>query len=282
MAKQFEPPNIAILDYRLLSRPLKSSERRVLLSTDPSLELGTLVITDTNACTWTSEPTEAAQLAAGPSHLCVMVDGALPNTVSNVVFTLTGTDPGNSVISATGTFAVPAYSRNQKKSFPRCWAVSFDQSAGTKFKTITSVSVVSNAGATGGRFKVFALPDISSFQLVGCIGSTNFTPRGIVPFAMRCGDDPQAFVVEGDVAEARLAIDAKFFNSTEGLSRLNGLRCVVMIEDLRARRVVTGRYFCTGYYPTPGERGSEGPEAVTNDSEAPVEETLSFTPGPYS
>jgi hypothetical protein len=38
--------------------------------------------------------------------------------------------------------------------------------------------------------------------------------------------------------------------------------------------------YCTGYYPTPGERGSEGPEAVTNDSDGPVEESLIFNPGP--
>lgn len=274
------PATLAVANYHLMKEPLQGHQMKVLLSTKRPFELGEFTITGADTGTWSPETVGAAELAAENRDIVAMVivNQGIPDAGNeDIVLTIAGTNASDEVISGTATFKVPAYADNATvRKFARGFAVDVTVAAGADFKTITGVTVACAAGAANAVIALYALPEITDFTQVACLGAGMWQPRVLSDQPIRCGNNPSRFVKEGDLLEGMLELESKYFSGTSGLAPFLGIECVALLQEVRGSNIVTTNHYCTQFRPSAPTRWSEGPEAASLNTGNRFSENLSF------
>lgn len=174
---------------------------------------------------------------------------------------------------ATATFAIPTYAKNQTAHLPQGLAADFvgaGAGAGKKIKQVTSlVSVV--GGENGNRFKVVALPELTSFVDIGCKRSANETLPIPKSLPIPCGKNGSAFTRRGRSDPGMLEVSAMSFGAADGLARLAGHRVTTMVEVRKEGGVLTQRSVYGGWICTPQTPRGDGDDEVVASAEGNFE-----------
>jgi hypothetical protein len=270
------PPVISVANYTLIKSPLLGGELKAYISPISSVDLGTFTVTGADAGTLALNTDAAAQLSAVPMDVVVMLDNAVPDAgAQDVTLTLAGTDDATTAITdGTAVLKVPGYAQVAARTFPRCFAVDLKLAANRKVKTITGVTVDCAAAAAGTRFRLFGVPPIASFNVVGCVDEKDFSLRVQDATAIACGLNASAFVKPGMIQPGTVNITAKSINDADGLARYVGRPVTVMIEGVRESRISTERYFFLRTTFGLQKRGPAGQETVMDTANGIAEESL--------
>jgi hypothetical protein len=262
-------------DIPIANAPEIGGESKVKLSYGEIGVVGQLAQTAPGSGTWTVE-TPAFDFTALGVDLALVCDTGIKSTV-NVVVNLNVTLDDDTSGTATATFAVPSYAKDQSSNLPAGLAVDvLPQGAGNadkKIKAILSIASITG-GAKGNRFSLVCLP--SDWFDVGCTKSKNEKLPVAKSLAIACGLKGSAFVKAGRSEPGELELKALNFTYGDGLSRLNGHRGSVLIEVLKAGRVLTERTVYGGYLPTPSTDRGDGDDEVTNSATGNFESFAKF------
>jgi len=193
---------------------------------------------------------------------------------SNLILTVTGTDQNNAALIGVATFAVPAYSSFTERVFPARFSVEAipNQGDGKLFKTVTSVSVASDADANGTKVTLFALPQLSTFRKIGCKTQLNYSLKVPMPYPVQCGRDKAAFVKSGEIEEGKLEITAKIPTESDGLARINGIRVTGLVKDVKEDKLDVQHTFLVGLIMTSKVNSGESVDPATLAADALYED----------
>lgn len=258
------PTTLAPADYAVALKPLLGREKKFKISTAPAYELAGLKIDGVNSLTAIISTAMAAALLARPSEVLIKCEEELRDEAS-LIIGVVGTDALGAVLSGTCTFAPPAYAQDAANIFPAGSAREVVVASGKKFKTITAfVPTQLGLAALGGKFSVFGMPDLSTYTLVGCRVSLDYTAEHREPVAIACGGDDSAFVKPGQKPKRDVSITVKLPSLSDGLARYNGISnlCGLAVSD-KEDKLVTDHEFLIGLIVTGKFTNPEASEPST-------------------
>jgi len=248
--------------YDIALKPALGQEMQLLVSTQASLELGSMVGVAQNSGVYTANNAANAALQAAPAELLAMLESDI-NVDTLPVLTITGTDQSGGALTGTATFAIPAYAQDTSKVLPGTWATEVTVTVGKLFKTITNVTIACDTKLAGKKITLFALPSLSSFNQIGCKTDLNWVPRNREPVNIQCGADESAFVKPGMIPKGEIGVTAKIPNFSDGLARYNGVRVTGLIKEVKEDKVATAHIFFLGLILTSQPKAGESTDPAT-------------------
>ena len=258
------PPTISSADYSVALKPLLGREKKLKISTSPAYELAALQIDGLNSLNPAVSVAMAAALVARPSEVLLKCEEELRSAAS-LIIGVVGTDQNDAALSGTCTFAPPAYAQDTNNIFPAGSSREVVVASGKKFKTITAyVPTQLGALALGGKFSVFGMPDLSTYNLVGCRVTLDYTPEVREPMHVACGGDDSAYVKPGQKPKRDVSVTVKLPTLSDGLARYNGLSNLVglAVSD-KEDKLVTDHEFLIGLILTGKYANPEASEPST-------------------
>lgn len=268
----YEPTVIAATDYPIARRPSFGAEMLVSLSSEETYELGQVYMEAVASGTWEADVPNAAVLLADPSDIVVMVSPEV-KSAAQVVVTVTGTNSADGALTGTATIKPPAWVPNQTFDFGEGYAV--DVVAASAFKTITGVTFTQ--GSKGGKLRLFKLPALDTFSLVGVTTAKDFTPKTRTPKPIADGLDGSAFVKFGRTAPGTLSITQKFVSFSDGLMRFAGRRCTAVAVVEKEETLITERLIFGNFVPPAKIAFPDGDDEATNSAEGMFEAFFVFS-----
>jgi hypothetical protein len=267
------PTDIHPSDFPMALKPTLGYELQLHVSTQLSVELGTLNIAAVNSGVYTPSAADNAALAAAPMELVAELEGDVQCGGTDMVVTVTGTDASGNPLTGTATFKVPSYSSFTERVFPKGYAVEVSTASGAPFKTVNSV-VPTNAEATcaGLNISLFGVPALTTFRKIGCKTQLNFDPKVPLPHPVQCGRDLSAFIKAGEIPEGTLEITAKIPTFSDGLARINGRRVTGMIKEVKEDKLDTMHIFLFGLIMTAKVSNGESVDPSTLSATAKYED----------
>lgn len=270
----YQPTTVAAADYNIARRPTLGAEMDVYLSSSEVVEIGRYEMLAAGSGEWTSDAVNAAVLSADPSDLQVVVQAEVRSSAP-VVVTVVGTDQNDAAITATATLSPPGWVTNQSYSFPEGYAKDLTPTVGGKmFKTITSVTFTN--GARGGKFRIYKLPALTSFTLVGFTTGGDFTTKSRPPKPIADKLDGSAVVKFGRSEPGTLSLTAKYLSVGDGLQRFAGRRCTAMAIIEKEEQLITERLIFGNYVPNVRPSMPEGDGDATAGGEGMFEVFAAF------
>jgi len=281
-----KPADIAVGNYTTALKPTLGYELQLYVSPKGYTNLGTISVVAPNSGVWTPTTAGASQLLATPQQVLAKLDvsadvgGTVP---TDLVVNLTGTNQTGAAMTGTFTFTPPGFANDQSRAFPRGWSADGTLSiAGSKWKTITGVSVTTDAGlATAPNIILCGVPDLDysasgSFKKIGTKVKLDFDPAAPVPTAIQDGRVKGAYIKPGEIEVGTLNISAKVPSAGDGLSRYNGLPVTGWIVEKKEDVLVTQHILLLGLVMTTKPSAGEGAEPVTWESAASLYEQFAM------
>lgn len=270
----YEPTVIAPADYGVARRPAFGGELKVYLSAAEVFEVGAFKFSAAATGVWDGDEVTANVLSADPSDLSLVVSPELKST-ADVVVTVTGTDATDIAMTGTATIKAPGWVPNQTSNFQEGYAVDVVPDVpGKMFKTVTGVTATN--GTRGAAFKLFKLPAASSYSLVGCTTSKDFSTKTRPPKGIACGMDGGAFVKQGRSEAGSLSISQKHVSFADGLARFAGQRCTAKAVLDKEDTLITEVLVFGNYVPGSKPAFPDGDEEATNSVEGMYEQFFAF------
>lgn len=253
----------------LARRPSQGGEFQVFLSAQDALEVGAVTVTGLNAGSYAPDSGYAVALAARPSELVVVLENGRV-TSGNVAVHVVGTDQNDAALSGNAVLDFPAWCGVADSAFPTGMAAEVIVPAGRMFKTITGVTVTgAPVAAKDARLIVLGMPDIASYERVGCTTSKEIETPSRVGRPIACEMQGSAFTAAGRSRPGALTISAKDLGPGS-LSRFDGIRTTVQIR-VQHESVEARRYFMTGHFVSVRHSAPDGEEEATLSSQGPFE-----------
>ena len=272
---KYRPTAISQVDLDIAEAPYLGGEFAVYLSRVPAYKIGTVEMSASGSGLY-SDVTATTLPAAGADLQCVATS-ELSSPGGTCVLTFAVTDENDAQRSLTFTFDTPARANNQDHSFARGVAVDGVLSGGTKVKSITSLTSISN-GNRNVTFALYQLPEAADYVLVGCTTEKKFAMRGRKPVGIDCGMESDAFVKRGKSGKGELSIDSKFGTMADKLARFDGSKTTAMLVGVKDGVVTCDRLVFTQYVPGVEVSLPDGEgEAMENAASGKYVELLSFT-----
>ena len=237
------PSSIASSNWPIAQKPAIGIEKTVFISRERAIEIGQYEILGANSGLFTPDPVNTPAAAGQEIIAIVDSDTGMDGGDANVVFTLTGTDPDDSAIELTASFAPPAYAKDTSKMFQVGYAAECVESGGALVKTLTAATVSCSAQATGAKVKFFAMPALATFKQVGCATDVRWTTKSAMPVAIACGRDSSAFVKPGRAERPSLSISGKLYGLGEGLAKYDGLTATYLVKIVKESKIHTDSLF---------------------------------------
>lgn len=233
------PSDLASSDYGVALRPTQGYAEKLLVSNEQSVELGALEIVAANSGVYTADTANNLALADNPQEVLVTLEtpASLGANGATLVVSFTGTYSDDSAMTGTATLKVPVYAKDQSAELPSTISAEVIRNDLTKdIKTLVYAGVTAGVTTVGVRISVFGLPGATSFQQIACKENFTWNPKTQDSIGIRCGKDPNAFVLPGDIMDGTLDVTAKVQSEVDGLMRVMGRRCtgkiIVTKEDV--------------------------------------------------
>lgn len=228
------------------------------------------------ACTvtWTADAVNTPLATGDDLVLAVNSPTGVYGGEDNVWVVLHGTNVSAAAITAVGAFSPPGYSRTVAKVFPYGYAVDAVASGENTFKTITGATAYCAAEAVNAKFKVMALPALTTFAELGCETNFEFSPGTPESVSIACRMDGTAFSKPGQSPEKTATIGTRLFGMGEGLMRYNGTYCTAMLEIKREGVHITDRVYLTDLFPMGSPTIGEGNDPASVSTTGKYEHAL--------
>ena len=277
------PAPIADADLQTAIDPEIGAEKQLFVSYNPWNYLGDIAQTlagvgDVDgAGTYTPNPIAvAAAPDSGFDLQLISTNGAL--SVEEIVATFGVTFADATVGTATATFAIPARAVNQAFSIPAGTAVDLigvGAGAAKQIATITGLTSITG-GYVGNQFKLVALPDATSYSLVGFVteAGLKLPVSGSVPIAD--GFDGSAAIKRGRSEPGTLTAKSHYIDYMSGLARINGFFVTARIDVLKDDRVLTERTIIGRWKAMCNPTRGDGNDPVMGDAEGAFQEFAVF------
>jgi len=266
------PTDLTAAQYPMALKPTLGYELQLFVSTQQSVEPGTLAVVAANSGVYTPSQADVLALAAAPVELIAELETDANCGPTDLVVTVVGTDSTGAALTGTATFGVPAYSSFTERVFPKGYGAQVTTAGNSPFKTITSVTVAADAAAIGVKVALFGIPALSTFRKIGCKTQLNFDPKVPLPHSVQCGRDLSAFIKAGEIPEGVLDITAKIPTFSDGLSRVNGRRVTGMIKEVKEDVLDTMHVFLMGLIMSAKATAGESVDAATLTATAKYED----------
>lgn len=263
------PPAITTGQVAIARVPELGGEVAVFLTLDPAIEMGNYQIVAANSGLWTPDPIANTLLAAAPGgaqDIILMVDTSV-NDTGPIVFTVAGLDANGAPLSGPATVKTPSYAQDQLSLFQPGWAADVVVAAGSQFSKILSVSVAATAQTQYARARLFAMPNINRYQLMGYVMEKDITTRAQEPIAIPQDLDGSKDIKGGMIPAGGVRLTSRFVGAEEGLARFDGARCTVRMDINKERSVLTGRMFALGGWYKHGIRAGDGAAVAEADGQ---------------
>ena len=282
-----KPTNLAVTDYPVALKPTLGYEQQLYTSPQAHTVLGSLDVVAPNSGTYTLSVPDNAMLAVTPQELFMALDADADLGTADLVVTVVGTDQNNAALTGTCTFTPPGHAQDQSHAFPRGWAQEVTATAGKKFKTITGISVVTDAAiASTPRIWLIGIPSLDSsssgtFTKLATKVKLNYDPAVPIPTAVQDGRRKGAYIKKGEIEVGKAEITAKIPGPADGLARVNGRRVTGWIQEKKEEKLVTQNIFLLGLVLGAKAETGEGAEPMTLTGEA-LYEVFAFIVAHYA
>ncbi len=222
--------------------------------------------------------TPAVDLGTG-KDLVMVCDNGIKSPTDAVAITLSVVFDDDSSGTATATFAVPSFAKDQSKNLPIGLGVDVIPVGGgnltKKIKTVNGITAFVG-GVRGNRFQLLSLLEAAEYYDLGCARTKNETLPVPKSLPIPCGLKGSAFNVAGRSDAGQLELSALHFSYGDGLSRLNGHRGTVMVETYAEDRVLKERTVYAGYRPNPSTDRGDGDDEVIDKATGTFEFFIKF------
>jgi hypothetical protein len=252
---------IPVADIPVANAPELGGESRVKLSYENFAVVAEITQPAPNSGNYVASLPAFAFDGTNGNDLALLAKTGIKSAV-DVVVTFGVTFFDDTTGSATATFKKPTYAQNTSSNLPIGLAVDINGTAGNVAKKIKAINSITSfvGGEINNVFQVVSLP--STWFLVGCAKSKNFTPNVPKAMAVACGLNASAFVVAGVSDPGTLDLEALHFTYGDGLSQFNGHRGSVLVERYAAGRGLSERLVLGGFVAgTKNNRGDGDDEA---------------------
>lgn len=139
----------------------------------------------------------------------------------------------------TATFNPPAWAQEQGMHFQSGYAVDLAPAVGGKtFTSIVNTNdlvtpVLLTNVAAGATLRLYQLPDINSFKLIGGVKNIKWAPLDRIPKNVASGSDSSKWSVAGMTEQPAISFDGVFRGYGDMPSRFGGVRCTLMAVGLK-------------------------------------------------
>jgi len=272
---KYLPAAVAQSDLDIADAPFLGGEFAVMVANKPAVLLGAVTQTVSGNGTWTANQATAIVGAAADLQIACKEDlqSGVPTTV-----TFNCTDDLGATTTCAATFAAPARAVDQSANFPRGFALDLTVATGAARKVAAITGLASIVGGSRGMvFRVYQLPEVTDYILVGETTSKKFNTKARAPVGIDSGMESDAFVKRGKTAKGDLTIDTKFGGMADRLSRYNGKKVTAMLVGLKDGVLTTDRLVFTQYVPIINYDAPDGDgESMENAATGKFVDNLSF------
>jgi len=262
------PADLTTAQYPLATKPSLGYEQQLWISTENYTDVGPLTILGANSGVASFAAPAAAQLAATPQPLMIMLDSDVL-AANQLVVTVTGLDINNAAATYIAAAVPPGYAKDQGINFPSRTAFELvPQSAAGYCKTITGVAVVCDALWTNAVIRVLGVPDPAvngKYVKIGTKVKLDLDPKVAMPTAVQDGRDRGAYIKAGEIDIGTCNITVKNPSSADGLDRYKGKRVTGLIKEIKEDILPTQNIYLCGLIMTPKYAVPEGQEPITLD-----------------
>lgn len=183
--------------------------------------------------------------------------------------------------SAVATFTPPSWSKDQTFNFPQGFAVDLIGTGGSSAKKIASVDGLTSItnGASGNRFELIALPDVSTdYVEIACMKSADPKLNVTKSVAIPCRYDGSSDVKKGRSEPGSLTVVSRYNIYGDGLLRLNGQAVTAELEVWKEDQVLTERYLFEHWRPMANPKIGDGDAETDVTAEGMFERFCIFWP----
>jgi hypothetical protein len=261
-------------------------EFAVYVTSRQAIPLGQVTLTAASIGTWTPQP--GATIATRTLQDVAIVPITPIVSASVVSITLVGKDATAVTpidIKMVAVFNPPARSGNQSYSFGRGFAMDMtvsDASGGgsTNDGKVASITAVQTPtivnGSTNMKFRVYQLPELADYELIGATTDINFNAKDRVAIGIDAGMERDRWVKLGKSLSGELTIGSKFIGFSEGLARYGGQKCTVMLKALMEELTTTDHLVFTSWTASNKPKAPEGEGEVTTEATGKYQDHLFF------
>jgi hypothetical protein len=111
----------------------------------------------------------------------------------------------------------------------------------------------------------------------GCTRGKNFDLQIPSTVTVACGYEGTKYTKKGRSEEVELELEYVHFSSYNGMSRLNGGRCSLLVEVIKDDAVGSERVVLTGHRPNYSPSRGDGDDEVVGTSSGAYESFLLFS-----
>jgi hypothetical protein len=271
---KYLPPEVALLDSEIAGDPALALEFKAYVSSELVTRIGDLNIPAADSGVLEMSRVGEAVIDAEPSDLQLAVRDQLNSAVAPVIV-FNVTDEDDDPTTAEADFTPPSWVENDSFDYQAGYAVDLVTANGKKIKSIDGIASVTG-GARGSKLRIFKLPDRDTFKLVGFCTDRDFSTKSRPAENIPDQADGSASVKRGRSAPGELNLSQKFGTFGDGLSRVSGKRCTVMLELEKDDKVITDRLVFGNYIGAVKPSAGDGSDHATSRMEGSYEHLAVF------
>lgn len=241
MALVLTPTTVAAADYSIARNPAVGYEAKVYLTSKASYKLGSALLTANGDAGLGYTYVGLPQASPGPIVAVATGAGVFQTAADTITFA-----------GLTGQFTPAGYSSMQGFDFQVGRAVELDGTfAMPTSSSVPTLTLAAGSGMLkGSQFEIWELPTLTDFTLVGCTNDKNLDIPARGTKNIPCGNNQAEWTVPGMTSIGSLEVVGLNQGFDDGLMRFAGVKCQVMIVELKEDRLVRLRAICTDWTPS--------------------------------